>query len=285
MRKPTTAVAAAAALALALAGCTGDDGGGADNLFDQIRERGEIKIGVLADAPPFSAENPQSREFEGFEIALAQALVNEAFDGEVEINFEGVTKATRVPMVQSGELDTLLATLSITDDRKEVVDFSTPYYASPNAIMVTEDSPIREVADIEGLNVCVPQGSAAWDGFRGVLETIEEYAHIPATLQLVELPSPADCLLALRQDRDVDFVVNDHATLSGQIAEVDGVRILDETLGAELNVFGIAFAKGDDSLRNAFEDALCTLFGNGTWTELHKTWLLSDPIDGWPPSC
>ena len=275
----TTAVAA-----LALSACaTGapDSASSAENVSD-IKT---LTVGVLSDAAPFSSENMETREFEGFEIELARALAQDAVGKDVEIVFEPVTKATRIPMVQGNEVDMLLATLSITDERREVLDFSVPYYSSPNGIMVTEDSPITKVSELAGAKLCVPQGSAVWDSFRGSLEKMPEYAKLPDSFDLVELPSPADCLLALRQGRGVDVVVNDASTLTGQIAEVGGVRMLDELIGADDNVFGIAFNQQNTALREAIDTSLCGMFADGRWAEIYEQTLNEQPREGWAPDC
>lgn len=267
---------------IAMTGCTaagggnGDSGGGSAN---------QIRIGVLADAAPFSSENMGSREYEGFEIDLARALVADALGDDVEIVFEPVTKATRIPMIQGNEVDLLLATLSITPEREEAVSFSVPYYSSPNGIMVKEDSSIKTVEDTKGARLCVPQGSAVWDSYRGSLEKMPEYEGIADSYTLVELPSPADCLLALRQERDVDVVVNDFSTLSGQIAEVSGVRMLDELVGANDNVFGIAFNKGNDELLGKINKSLCGMFEDGRWAQIYTDALGEAPSSDWAPDC
>ncbi|MCL4748300.1 MAG: transporter substrate-binding domain-containing protein, partial [Burkholderiaceae bacterium] len=237
------------------------------------------------NATPFSAENTSTNEFEGFDVDIGRYVAAKLVGQGVKVQLQGVTKATRVPMIQGGEIDLLLATLTITEERKQIVDFSRPYYPSPTGVMVLDDSPIRSVMDLKGKTNCNPQGSAAWDFFKMALEANEATRDVAKDLKVTQLPSPTDCLLALRQKRGVDFVASDYATLAGQAAQAPGLRMLKELFGEELNSFGIAMAKGQPELLAAVDAAVCASFEDGAWMKIYSKWFKGDPPAGWPQKC
>lgn len=253
--------------------------------LSRIKEGAVVRIGVLSNAAPFSAENTSNNEFEGFDVDMARYVAQKLAGDGAKVQFQGVTKATRVPMIQGGEIDLLLATLTITEERKQVVDFSRPYYPSPTGVMVLDDSPIQTVRDLKGKTNCNPQGSAAWDFFRMALAEDESTREIAQDLKVTQLPSPTDCLLALRQKRGVDFVASDYATLVGQADQAAGLRLLKEQFGEKLNSFGVAIAKGQPDLLDAVNAAVCQSFEDGSWTKIYSKWFKGQPPAGWPQKC
>lgn len=272
---------------LALTIGTGNIAGAAENgKLASIEKAGVLKVGVLTNEHPFSSKKITSDEFEGFDVDIANYVAKEITANKpIEIEFTGVTKATRVPLLQGGDIDLLVATLSITEERKKVIDFSTPYYPAPIGIMVSKDAGYKTLDDLANKTNCNPQGSAAWMFFQEGMKN-KKMDDVLDTIKVVQLPSPTDCLLALRQKRDVDFVAGDYATMLGQITQAPELEMLKDTVGEELNQFGIAVAQGNEDLVEEVNKALCKSFADGSWQTSFEKWFVGGtPPQGWPKKC
>jgi len=285
MKKKWSMAAGAAVLAYAVGGLS-PVVAASDGKLQAIEKAGVFKVGVLTNEHPFSSKKITSDGFEGFDVDIAQYVAQEIVnDKPIEIEYVGVTKATRVPLLQGGDIDMLVATLSITDERKKVIDFSIPYYPAPIGIMVPKDSDLKTLDDLANKTNCNPQGSAAWMFFQEGMKNVGKH-EVLETIDVVQLPSPTDCLLALRQKRDVDFIAGDYATMLGQITNAPELVMMDDTVGEELNQFGIAIAQGNDDLVAEVNKAICKSFSDGAWEESFSKWFVGGkPPQGWPQQC
>jgi glutamate transport system substrate-binding protein len=171
------ALAVALGLALLTAACGDDDDAGtetddtgeetteqtfpAGSTMARVQETGSIKVGVKFDQPGFGLKNPTTGEVEGFDVEIAELIV-EAIGEDVEIEFVESVSRNREPFIQDGTVDIVVATYTINDARKQVVDFAGPYFVAEQDIMVAaDDDSITEVGDLNGKNVCTVQGSTS----------------------------------------------------------------------------------------------------------------------------
>lgn len=129
----------------------------ADTL-DQIKERGKLIAGVKADFPPFGYVDASGKNI-GFDVDLAHAFAEALFGDPDAVQFKAVTSGNRIPFLQSGKIDIIMASMTLTDERAEVVDFSEPYFLSGSLVMVPKDSSITGIDDVDGKSVAVIQGS------------------------------------------------------------------------------------------------------------------------------
>lgn len=86
------------------------------------------------------------------------------------VEFQGVTAKTRGPLLENGEIDLVIATFTITDERKETYNFSTPYYTDAVGLLVNNDSGIESIEDLDGKIIGVAQSSTTKDGFKAYVE-------------------------------------------------------------------------------------------------------------------
>jgi ABC-type amino acid transport substrate-binding protein len=128
------AVLGMAALALAPPAA----GGG----LDDARSRGKLLVGVKTDFPPFgyldAAGNPQ-----GFDVDVARYLARALFEEEGRLELVPVTSGSRIPFLYSEWIDLIVATMTVTEDRRRVLDFSDPYFASASLLLVPGGSGSR----------------------------------------------------------------------------------------------------------------------------------------------
>ncbi len=123
-----------------------------------IIDRGVLRVGVKNAVIGFGFQDTLTGEYSGMEIDLATALAEEL---GVEVEFTTVTAATRTELLDSGDIDCVLATFTITDERKESWDFTTPYYTDHVTVLVEDSSGIKTLADLEGKLVGVSSGSTS----------------------------------------------------------------------------------------------------------------------------
>ena len=123
-----------------------------------IIDRGVLRVGVKNAVIGFGFQDTLTGEYSGMEIDLATALAEEL---GVEVEFTTVTAATRTELLDSGDIDCVLATFTITEERKESWDFTTPYYTDHVTVLVEDASGIKTLADLEGKLVGVSSGSTS----------------------------------------------------------------------------------------------------------------------------
>ncbi len=153
----------ASVLLLALTGCKGKS-----DTVAAIQKAGVLKVGCKQDVLNFGYLNPDTNTYEGLEIDIAYEIAAELFDCSAEeakekVEFTGVNATTRGPLLDNGEIDVVLATFTITDDRKESWNFSTPYYTDAVGFLALKDSGITQTADLDGKVIGVSNAATTKD--------------------------------------------------------------------------------------------------------------------------
>ncbi len=123
-----------------------------------IVDRGVLRVGVKNDVLGFGYQDPLTGEYSGLEIDLATMIADHL---GVDVEFTAVTAATRGELLDSGDIDCVLATFTITDERKETWDFTTPYYTDAVTVLVEDASGITDLAGLVGKTVGVSSGSTS----------------------------------------------------------------------------------------------------------------------------
>ena len=123
-----------------------------------IIDRGVLRVGVKNAVLGFGYEDPLTGEYSGMEISLAQKLADKL---GVDVEYTAVTAATRTELLDSGDIDCVLATFTITDERKESWDFTTPYYTDYVSVLVEDASGITDLEGLKDATVGVSSGSTS----------------------------------------------------------------------------------------------------------------------------
>lgn len=110
---------------------------------EQLKKAGKIKVGVKEDIPNFGYMNPDTNKNEGMEPDIARLIAKEITGSEENVEFVGVTAKTRGPLLDNGELDMVIATFTITDERKKTYNFTTPYYTDEIGFLVRKEEGIK----------------------------------------------------------------------------------------------------------------------------------------------
>ena len=280
MKRSRWLIALFALLALVAAACGGDDdeettgttgdggsGGGtaeapefeAGTTMAAIQEKGKLVVGTKFDQPLFGLKNPTTGDVEGFDVEIAK-IIGEAIFGEGggdKVEFIESVSKNREPFIQEGKVDIVVATYTINDERKKVVDFAGPYYEAGQDIMVMADNDeISGVDDLNGRKVCTAQGSTS-------LTNLEEQA--PEADLSITFDTYSKCAEALSDGR-VEAVSTDNVILLGLIDASGGeFKLVGEPFTEE--PYGIGLKKGDDEFRTFINDLLEEIFEDGRWAE------------------
>ena len=227
-----------------------------------------IKIGTEGAYPPFNNLTSDGK-LEGFDIDIANALCE-----EMKVKCEFVTNDWdgMIPSLIAGKFDAIIASMSITEERKEKVDFSEKYYNTPPAVAVPKDSDITEASD-SGLSGKVLGAQSS--------TTHSNYAEEKLPSADVRLyPTPDEYKLDIASGR-VDAVIDDVVVLSDWLKTEDGAccKILG-TLTPDLVIHGpgagIAIRKGEDELRDMFSEAIIAIRENGKYKEINDKYFEFD---------
>ncbi|WP_373531072.1 transporter substrate-binding domain-containing protein [Vampirovibrio sp.] len=231
---------------------------------DSVKARGKLLAGVKYDSPPFGYLDT-SGQLHGYDIELLRDIGKRVLGSEQAVDFQQVFSSTRVIALNSGSLDVVAATMTITPERAKVVDFSDPYFVAHQAVMVPEGSPIQTLQDLNGKTILFVLGTTSE-------ATIKK--RLPQA-RYTGFKTSTDAFSALKAKRG-DALTTDDAILYGFMGQHCGFRLLKETLSEE--PYGLAFRqiKGQappNSLKNAVNRALADMKNDGTLTRLSTKWI------------
>ena len=160
------AILAVASAGLSLMGCAGPGSLSAADGVSAVRARGRLKCGVKTDVPGYGYQDPATGTFRGMEIDICYEIAARLFSvTAVEaqerglVDFTGVTAKTRGPLVDSGQVDLVCATYTITEERKRSWNFTDPYYTDSIGMLVLKSSGLKTLADLDGRIVGVGEGA------------------------------------------------------------------------------------------------------------------------------
>src|SRR5699024_3454782 len=152
------------ALLVTLTGCAKKQK--SSNVYDQVKESKTITWGVKADTRLFGLMSIKTGKIEGFEVDLAKALTKQMLGKDAKAEFVQTTPKTRIPLLKNGNIDAILATMTITPDRKKQVTFSEPYFTAGQSLLVKDDSSIKNVRDLNGNTALAVKGTTAVDNVK-----------------------------------------------------------------------------------------------------------------------
>jgi glutamate transport system substrate-binding protein len=264
-------IAVLAAATLALAACSSSDDGadGGDTPEESVTavdpasfpegstmaalaEAGEIRIGTKFDQPLFGLVGPDGVP-EGFDVEIGKLIAGKLGIPEDGITWTETISANRETFIESDQVDLVIATYTINDDRKEVVSFAGPYYEAGQSILtLASNEDIQGEDDLAGKKVCTVGGSTPE---KNLLE------NFPDT-EVVAFGAYSDCLDPLRNGQ-VDAMSTDNVILAGFADSDPTFEVRGEPFTAE--PYGIGLALDDTDFRMWINDVLEEAFEDGSW--------------------
>ena len=214
-----------------------------------IQKRGVLNVGVKQDVPNFGYLNPDSNTYSGLEIDIAKKIAKEL---GVKINYVPVTAQTR------GQVDMVIATFTITDERKEIYNFTTPYYTDASGFLVNKSSKITDVKDLNNKTIGVVQGSIT----QTLLEEIAQEKKL--NFKYVELGSYPELAVSLRAHR-IDAISVDKSILTGYVSSKS--NILDYSF--KKADYGVVTKKSNTQLNDYVDGLISKWKENGSLQKLY----------------
>ncbi|HEY4399455.1 MAG TPA: transporter substrate-binding domain-containing protein [Lactobacillaceae bacterium] len=251
-------VAGVAGFAISAANATKAD------TLERVKTTGKIVWGVKTDTKLFGLMNTATGKPEGFDIDIADAVtkkIGQQIGKELKIEYVPVTATSKMQLLKNGNIDGTVSTVTITDERKKIIDFTDPYFDAGQAILVKNGSGIKSVKDLNNkkYTVLAITGTTAVD-------TLKEFA--PKTRALL-VSDYGQAMAALKSGQG-DAITTDNAILYGLAVQNPGYSVVGGTFTNQ--PYGIAFDKGQTKMTAATNKALKELIADGTYNKLIDKW-------------
>lgn len=217
-------------------------------------ESNKLVVGLNAEFPPFEYKEANGN-ITGFDVDLMNEigkLINK------EIEYKNMSFDSILIAIQSGKIDISISGMTATDERRQVVNFSTPYFVSKQAIITNQDTAITNFDDLTGKTIGVVLG------YTGDLAVTEKYKD---TAKIIKFDSGDQLILALKS-RKMDLAVIDMEPAKKYVEVNTELKLIETPLAEE--EYSIAIPKGKEQLVEDINKALETLKSNGTYDKIYK---------------
>ncbi|GCF93632.1 glutamine ABC transporter substrate-binding protein [Enterococcus florum] len=247
---------------LAMVGLSGCRGGSVANvnIAERIEEEPVITWGVKYDTRLFGMMNIETREVEGFDIDIARAITKQILGEEGQADFVEVTSKTRIPLLKNGNIDAIIATMTITEERLQQVNFSDIYFDAGQSLLVKKGSHIQHITDLTADDTVL--------AVKGSTSAINIREHAPDA-NILELENYAEAFTALQSGQG-DAMTTDNAILLGMASENNNYGLVGGTFTKE--PYGVAINKGQDDFLQEVNQALEEMHDNGTYDKIYQKW-------------
>jgi len=229
--------------------------------IDAIKKAGVLKVGVKVDVPKFGYKDPATGVVSGMEIDIAKAIAKEILGDSEKVAFQAVTAKTRGPLLDSGEIDLVIATFTITEERKLSYNFSDPYFTDGVGLLVKKAKGYTSLKDLNGKTIGVAQSATT----KKSLEA--EAAKTGIKLKYSEFASYPEIKTALESGR-VDAFSVDGAILAGY---VDDKTVILADRFAPQN-YGAASKLANKDLAKLVNDKIAALKASGELDKIAAKW-------------
>lgn len=237
-------------------------GKGEESDVEKIKKRGKLIVGTSADFPPFEFVDEKTNEIVGFDIDIAKAIAEKL---GVQLEVKDIKFDALIPALQNGEIDMIIAGMTITEERAKVADFSEPYFEADQAVLVKADNEeIKSADDLAGKKIGVQSGTT---GELWVDENLVKAGKVSED-NVKRYNKFIEAILALKKG-DVDAVVIDKPVAEAYAKTEGDVKVAFIIKTGEQ--YGIAVRKGSDLLP-IVNEVLKELKDSGKLDQLLKKW-------------
>lgn len=214
--------------------------------LDEIKKSGKIKIGVFSDKNPFGYVD-ENGKVQGYDVYFAKRIAKDLLGSEDAVDFVYVEAASRVEYLKSAKVDITLANFTVTDERKEQVDFALPYMKVALGIVSPQKAEITNVNQLKGKKLIVVKGTTAETYFS------KNYPNV-TLVKFDEYQEAYDALL----DGRGDAFSTDNTEVLAWAKQNKGFVVGVESLG-DIDTIAPAVQKGNTELLNWLNDEIKTL--------------------------
>jgi glutamate transport system substrate-binding protein len=242
--------------------------------FAAMQQRGRVVMGVRNDQPGLGFQDATTGQYTGFDVEIARLVAAQLGFGPDKIDYKVVPSAAREDTIERGEIDYMVGTYTINDNRKQRVSFAGPYYVAGQSLLVrSSETAITSKDTLKGKKVCSVTGSTPIQRVRD--QGLTEPANV------VEFQTYSQCVDQLLNNQ-VDAVTTDDAILKGFASQQpDKLKLVGDTFSTE--PYGIGLKKDDSALRNKINDILQAAETDGTWKQIYDATLGKSGTAATPP--
>jgi polar amino acid transport system substrate-binding protein len=253
--------------------------GSVDGQLAQICEAGKLVAFTDPAYPPQSFLDESTGEYQGFDVDVSKEIAKRL---GVAIEFTTPNFDEVVAGEWSGRWDVAVGSVTVTEDRKEVLDFTVPYYFTPAQMATFEESDVQSIDDFAGRSVCVGEATTYLDWMEGTLTLTAEAGDVtppPDGIVSTTLPTDIDCADSWRSGRtDFDGWISSITTVEGAIADGYPIRKVGDPIFFE--PLAVCFDKSVEdraSFVSAVDQIIRDMHSDGTLTSMSEQWF--DGID------
>lgn len=228
--------------------------------YNRIMKSDKMVWGVKGDTKLMGLMNIKTGKLEGFDVDMAKQITKRV-NPKAKVELTQITSGTRIPMLLNGNIDAIIATMSITPDREKVVDFSKPYFNAGQAILVKKGSGIKDIYDLNkpGARILAVAGSTS-------AVVVKKFA---PKAKVVALSDYATALTALKAGQG-DALTTDNGILYGMAAGSKTLEVVGGPFTKE--PYGVAMDENNPKLVKAVNKAIDDIKSDGTYAKLAKKW-------------
>lgn len=236
------------------------------DLLNEIKTAGVIKVGLMGTYAPYNFLN-ENKEIDGFDADIAKEVAKRL---GVKVEFAPQEFSGLIPSLQAGKIDAIISQVTITDERKQQIDFTQPYITNQVKIIVKEDNDsITKLEDFKGKNIGVGLGTNDESYLRNdVLPQVGNF----------EIKTYDDVITSL-QDLNagrIDATINNLYALK-PIVDKNGYKIKAVGDAIKSDQAGIAIRKDNPEFLTALDQALTDMKADGTYNTIFKKWFGEEP--------
>jgi ABC-type amino acid transport substrate-binding protein len=228
----------------------------AQSTLEAVKKRGKLIAGVKTDFPPFGYVDSSGKNL-GFDVDVAHLFAKALFSNENALELVAVTSGNRIPFLQSGKIDIIIATVTVTEERRQVVEFSDPYFLSGSLLLVPKASAVRGLEDLAGKTVAVVQGSIQ----------DKDVEQLQPKASRLKFGKVSEAVLAVKGGR-ADAYAHDDILVLTLAKENPDLRAAGKPFIPR--PYGIAVRKGDTEFIRWVDGELARMKKDGTYDRLWK---------------
>lgn len=250
LKRNSVLLASVLVLALGVVGCAGTSREATGGKIEEIKAADKVIIGVFGDKPPFGYVASDGTN-KGYDIYLAHQIAEDLLGDSSKVEFVTIEAANRVEYLKSKKVDIVLANFTVTEERKEQVDFAEAYMKVALGIVAADGTEIKSIEDLDGKTLIVNKGTTA------ELYFTEKYPNV----KLISYEENTETFQALKDGRG-DALAHDNTLLFAWVFENEGFTIVDGNVGSQ-DTIAPAVNKVDSDLLDWLNNEIKTLTADG----------------------
>lgn len=227
--------------------------------YQSILKRGHVIVGVKTDTKPFGFV--KDGEIIGLDVDLAKIIAKSLLQDENKLKLVSVTPSDRLIKLTTGEVDMIIATMTVTPQRMDLIDFSHSYFIAGQTVMTLSSKNISALSELAGKNIGVIFGTTAEKNLRVLLPTAKIFGY----------KTYSDAYEGLK-DGTVEAITADDTILRNYALNDKSVKVLPKRYSKEPYAIGVRKGKENKILLEKVNYTLKTMITNNSINRLYAKW-------------